>query len=242
MVTDPASAETIKYASNAFLATKLSFVNAVAAVCEAVGADVNDVVLGMGYDKRIGHEFLRPGPGWGGCCFPKDTQALVHIAEDAGYDFDLLEGVVEVNDEQFDRVADKIVRDGRRLASTGRSSPCGASPSRPAPTTCASRRRSQIIERLLDRGRQRAGLRPDGRREPLDRAARGIEIVADPYAAVRGRRVLAVLTEWDEFKWLDLDKVADAHGRRVASSTPATCSTAPRSRRRGFDYQGIGRS
>ncbi len=98
IVTDPASAETIKYASNAFLATKLSFVNAIAAVCEAVGADVNDVVLGMGYDKRIGHEFLRPGPGWGGSCFPKDTRALVRIAEDAGYDFDLLKGVITVNE------------------------------------------------------------------------------------------------------------------------------------------------
>src|SRR4051794_1939631 len=109
IVTDPPSAELIKYASNAFLATKVSFVNAVAAVCEAVGADMNDVVLGMGYDKRIGHEFLRPGPGWGGSCFPKDSRALIRIAEDAGYDFDLLEGVVGVNEEQFGRVASKAI-------------------------------------------------------------------------------------------------------------------------------------
>ena len=109
IVTDPASAETIKYASNAFLATKVSFVNAIAAVCEAVGADVNDVVLGMGYDKRIGQEFLKPGPGWGGSCFPKDSRALVHIAETAGYDFGLLKGVISVNDEQFERVAGKVV-------------------------------------------------------------------------------------------------------------------------------------
>ena len=109
IVTDPASAETIKYAANAFLATKLSFVNAVAAICEGVGADVNDVVLGLGYDKRIGQDFLRPGPGWGGSCFPKDTRALLKIATDAGYSFDLLEGVIAVNDEQFDRVTDKIV-------------------------------------------------------------------------------------------------------------------------------------
>src|SRR5438477_9019963 len=85
IVTDPASAETIKYASNAFLATKVSFVNAIANVCEAVGADVREVVLGMGYDKRIGFEFLKPGPGWGGSCFPKDTNALIRIAADAGY-------------------------------------------------------------------------------------------------------------------------------------------------------------
>ncbi len=110
IVTDPASAETIKYAANAFLATKISFVNAVAAVCEAVGADVIDVVLGLGYDKRIGHEFLRPGPGWGGSCFPKDTRAMVKIAEDAGYDFSLLKGVVVVNDEQRERMVAKVER------------------------------------------------------------------------------------------------------------------------------------
>ncbi len=116
IVTDPASAETIKYASNAFLATKISFVNAIAAVCEAVGADVKDVVLGMGYDKRIGHEFLKPGPGWGGSCFPKDSRALVHIADTAGYSFDLLRGVITVNDDQFNRVATKVARARGRLA------------------------------------------------------------------------------------------------------------------------------
>src|SRR5437016_1671034 len=110
LVTDPASAETIKYASNAFLATKISFVNAVANLCEAVGADVREVVLGMGYDKRIGFEFLRPGPGWGGSCFPKDTRALVRIGEDNGYDFSLLRGVIDVNEDQYRVVVDKIAR------------------------------------------------------------------------------------------------------------------------------------
>src|SRR5947199_7107734 len=110
LITDPASAETIKYASNAFLATKISFVNAVANLCQAVGADVREVVLGMGYDKRIGFEFLHPGPGWGGSCFPKDTRALIKIGEEAGYDFSLLRGVVAVNDEQYERIAQKIIR------------------------------------------------------------------------------------------------------------------------------------
>ena len=114
IITDPPSAETIKYAANAFLATKLSFINAIAAICEGVGADVNDVVVGMGYDKRIGSEFLRPGPGWGGVCFPKDSKALLKIAHDAGYQFDLLDGVVAVNNQQFDRVTEKI-----RLAAGG---------------------------------------------------------------------------------------------------------------------------
>src|SRR5262249_293616 len=108
IVTDPATAELIKYAANAFLATKLSFINAIAAVAEHVGADVADVVLGIGSDKRIGQEFLKPGPGWGGSCFPKDTKALVRIAEDAGYDFSLLRGVIAVNTEQQERVVAKI--------------------------------------------------------------------------------------------------------------------------------------
>ena len=92
IVTDTTTSETIKYASNAFLATKLSFVNALAGLCEEVGADARDVMLGLGYDKRIGFEFLRPGPGWGGSCLPKDTRALLHIAGNAGYDFSLLAG------------------------------------------------------------------------------------------------------------------------------------------------------
>src|SRR6516165_1763641 len=126
LVTDPASSELIKYASNAFLATKISYINAVANLCEVVGADVKEVVLGMGYDKRIGFEFLRPGPGWGGSCFPKDTRALVRIAEGAGYDFGLLEGVIEVNEEQYERMTAKVcaalpdgVVDGRTVAAWG---------------------------------------------------------------------------------------------------------------------------
>ncbi len=151
MVTDPASAETIKYASNAFLATKLSFVNAVAAVCEAVGADVNDVVLGMGYDKRIGQEFLRPGPGWGGSCFPKDTIALIRIAEDAGYDFKLLRGVVDVNTEQFDRVMRKVTElaggsvAGVRIAAWGLTFKARTDDTRMSPAI-------EIIKRLQDAG------------------------------------------------------------------------------------------
>ena len=110
LVTDPATAETIKYASNAFLATKLSFINAVAALCEVVGADVRQVALGMGYDPRVGSSFLKPGPGWGGSCFPKDVAALIGIAEDAGYDFALLKGVVTVNTGQYERVVEKTLR------------------------------------------------------------------------------------------------------------------------------------
>ena len=110
IVTDATTSETIKYASNAFLATKLSFVNALAGLCEEVGADARDVLLGLGYDKRIGFEFLRPGPGWGGSCLPKDTRALLHIAGEAGYDFSLLAGAIASNDEQLSRVVAKVER------------------------------------------------------------------------------------------------------------------------------------
>ena len=105
---DLASAETIKYATNSFLATKVSFVNALAAVCEAVGADIESVTRGLGSDQRIGSRFLQPGPGWGGSCFPKDMEALITTASAAGYEFDLLRAVVKANEQQFDRLVAKI--------------------------------------------------------------------------------------------------------------------------------------
>src|SRR4249920_1732123 len=108
LVTDPASAEMIKYASNAFLATKVSFINAIANLCESLDADVREVAIGMGYDARIGFQFLHPGPGFGGSCFPKDVAALLYTARQAGYDFPLLDGVVGVNEGQHDRIAEKV--------------------------------------------------------------------------------------------------------------------------------------
>ena len=237
IVTDPASAETIKYAANAFLATKISFINAVAAVCEAVGADIKDVALGMGYDTRIGHEFLKPGPGWGGSCFPKDTRAMVRIAEDAGYDFDLLKGVVTVNDEQLDRVVDEDRRAGRRVGR--RRAHRGVGPHVQGP----HRRPPRVpVARRSSRGCAAKGAIVRGFDPSAPGPLEGLEVVDDPYAAVEGAEVLAVLTEWDEFRWLDFDKVAELDGAPARSSTPATCSTAPRSCRRGFDYRGIGRS
>ncbi len=236
LVTDPASAETTKYASNAFLATKLSFVNAVAAVCEAVGADVNDVMLGMGYDKRIGHQFLRPGPGWGGSCFPKDTRALTRIAEDAGYDFSLLRGVIEVNDDQFGRVVDKIeAAAGGELAGAvigafGLTFKAGTDDLRESPAL-------EVIKRLIDRGATVKAFDPAVSSHDMD----GLEVVADAYAASEGADVITVLTEWDEFKWLDLDKIAElVNQKSIVDSRNILDRGAVR--RRGFTYQGIGRN
>jgi UDPglucose 6-dehydrogenase len=233
MVTDPISAETIKYASNAFLATKLSVINAVAAVCEAVGADVSDVVLGMGYDRRIGQDFLRPGPGFGGSCFPKDTRALIRMAEDGGYDFSLLRGALEVNDEQFDRVADKVERlagglDGVQVAVWGLTYKAGTDDLRESPAL-------EVIDRLRARGASVRAYDP-----AVEQAPEGIELVGDPYAACEQAEVLVVLTEWDEFKWLDLDKVAQtmATPRVVDSRNLLDRSTLARL---SFEYEGIGR-
>ena len=152
LITDAATAETIKYAANAFLATKLSFVNAVAGLCEAVGADVRDVILGLGYDKRIGFEYLRPGPGWGGSCLPKDTRALVHIADQAGYDFSFLKGAIATNEEQFARVVDKVTRRGRRadlegavVAAWGLTFKAGTDDLRNSPAV-------EVVRRLVDGG------------------------------------------------------------------------------------------
>jgi UDPglucose 6-dehydrogenase len=240
IVTDPPTAETIKYACNAFLATKVSFINAVANLCQAVGADVRDVVLGMGYDKRIGFEFLKPGPGWGGSCFPKDSRALVRIAENHGYSFDLLKGVIAVNDEQFEQVVSRIQRlagqqlEGVTIAVWGLTFKAGTDDLRESPAIA-------VVRRLVERGARVQAFDPTVDRElPPHIADPAVEICPDPYAACAGAEVLAVLTEWDEFRWLDFGKVADLLNRPAIMDgrnllDPVTL------RRRGFTYEGIGR-
>ena len=234
MVTDPASAETCKYAANAFLATKLSFTNAIAAVCEAVGADVNDVLLGMGYDHRIGHEFLRPGPGWGGSCFPKDSRAIISIAEDAGYDFALMRGVVAVNDEQFDRIVRKVGSvtplKGSTIGLLGLAFKAGTDDIRESPALAVARR-------LIAAGATVRGYDPAVRAVDLE----GLEVVDDAYAACEGANALVIATEWDDFKWLDLDKIAESMAdKHIVDARKLLDRGAVK--RRGFSYQGVGRS
>ncbi len=238
VITDPASAETIKYASNAFLATKVSYVNALANVCEAVGADVREVVLGMGYDKRIGFEFLKPGPGWGGSCFPKDTRAMVRIAEDAGYDFGLLRGVITVNDEQYERMTAKVERmldvpvDGASIAVWGLTFKARTDDLRDSPSV-------EVVRRLQAKGASIKAYDPaiSGPRPSLE----GIEVLDDPYAVCEGADVLVVLTEWDEFRWLDFAKVAGL--MRAARLVDTRNLLEPAAvRRRGFTYDGLGRA
>jgi UDPglucose 6-dehydrogenase len=257
LITDAATAETIKYASNAFLATKLSFVNAVAGLCEAVGADVRDVILGLGYDKRIGFEYLRPGPGWGGSCLPKDTRALVHIAEQAGYDFSFLRGAIATNDEQFARVVSKVKAavgddlEGAVIAVWGLTFKAGTDDLRNSPAV-------EVVRRLVEGGAIVQAFDPTvivagGMRSgPVDGlsqlAADGdglglanlVRAFPDAYSACQGAAATVVLTEWDEFRWLDFAKV------RANMATPVVVDARnlldpAQLRRLGFEYAGIGR-
>ena len=237
VVTDPASAETIKYAANAFLATKISYVNAVAAICEGVGADIHDVVLGLGYDHRIGHEFLRPGPGWGGSCFPKDTKAMIKIAAGAGYDFGLLRGVITVNEQQYERIVEKIRTavggdvSGRRIAVWGLTFKANTDDLRDSPSV-------EICGRLLAAGAHVVGYDPTVTVAP--NGLSGIEIADSATSATLRADVLAVLTEWDEFKWISPTDVASGIGSRKVVDARNLLDRSDW-RRAGFDYQGIGR-
>ncbi len=238
LVTDPASAEMIKYASNAFLATKISFINAIANLCEAVDADVREVALGMGYDKRIGFEFLKPGPGYGGSCFPKDSAALMHTARSNGYDFDLLAGAIEVNHKQHDLMVDKIARavGGDLGAATvcvwGLTFKADTDDLRDSPSML-------IVQRLLDLGARVVAYDPAAG----ERAAAmlpGLDVRTDPYDAAAGAHVVALLTEWDEFRWLDFDRIAELVANPAIVDARNLLDPAAM-RRRGFGYFGVGR-
>ena len=238
VLTDPASAETIKYAANAFLVTKLSFANAIAAVCEAVGADIDDVVLGLGYDDRIGASYLRPGPGWGGSCFPKDSRALIHQAGQAGYDFRFLDSAIEVNRQQFDRMVDKVRRAvggdlaGRTVAVWGLTFKAGTDDLRDSPAL-------EVVDRLLAAGAAVQAHDPTVavHRNPVPAA---VELATDPVAACVGADALVVLTEWPEYAAVDpAAAVAGLVGQAVVDARnlldPGPWRTL------GCGFEGVGR-
>ncbi len=213
LITDPVSAETMKYAANAFLATKLSFTNAIAAVCEAVGANVTDVLAGVGQDRRIGREFLRPGPGWGGSCLPKDTSALLAVSGAAGYDFSLLRSVLAANEEQFARIVGKVAARvdpaGARLAMLGLAFKAGTNDVRASPAV-------QIARRLAAAGASVSAYDPAVPASAVadDPELAPISVVDDPYEACRGAAALVVATEWEEFARLDFARVASEMAQR----------------------------
>ncbi len=244
--TDPRSAELIKYAANGFLAMKISFINSVAAMCEHVGANIVSVVDGIGSDRRIGSEFLRPGPGWGGSCFPKDSRALVATAAQNGYDFSLMRGVIDINEQQLRRMVDKVSAAVDRLADAslagvvvgalGLTFKAGTDDLRESPSL-------RVIDGLRRRGARVRAFDPttvgplDGmRRVRLD----GIEVCDSAVDAVSGADVAVVLTEWPEFADIDLEKVADVMRGSVIVDTRNLLDPSA-VRRVGLRYVGVGR-
>jgi UDPglucose 6-dehydrogenase len=207
VITTPKSAEMIKYASNGFLATKVSFINEIANLCDLLGADVNAVAKGMGLDRRIGPGFLHPGPGFGGSCFPKDARALKALARDAGYDMKIVESVLMVNERQRELCVQRIKRlvpdlKGRTIAILGLSFKPDTDDMREAPSV-------GIIKDLLSAGATIRAYDPAA----MDAARRflpDIDYCDDEYAAATGSHALVVLTEWNQFRSLDFQRLKTA--------------------------------
>jgi UDPglucose 6-dehydrogenase len=232
-----ASAEALKYAANAFLATKLTFINAMADICEAVGADIFDVATGIGMDPRIGSDMLRAGPGWGGSCFPKDTRALVSIAADGGYDFALLRGVIETNDQHYARIAEKVIAecggsvDGVTIAAWGLTFKAHTDDLRDSPAI-------KILTMLNNLGAKIVAYDPTSK-VPYSQYP-WITVVKTPLDACDGASVLAVLTEWPEFSEIDPLAIATRllYPRVVDSRNVLNREKFVGA---GFSYRGVGR-
>lgn len=238
VITNVESAEMIKYASNAFLATKISFINEIAHLCELVGADVHHVAKGMGLDRRIGPKFLHPGPGYGGSCFPKDTQALADIAKKRGTQFQIVETVVKVNKEQRERCLQKILKmldhnvAGKTIGMLGVSFKPETDDIRDAPAL-------DIVQRLLELGGQVRVFDPVAM-ENFQKAYPQLTYCADPYQVAEGSDVLVFMTEWNQFRKLDLERMK--RGLRQANVVDLRNIYDPaQMKSMGFEYDSVGR-
>lgn len=239
VTTDLESAEMIKYAANAFLATKITFINEIAALCERVGADVKEVARGIGLDGRIGNKFLHAGPGYGGSCFPKDTTALARIGQEFAVPQMIVETVIRVNEGVKARMIEKL-RDlcdgsfnGRTIAVLGVTFKPSTDDMRDAPSLT-------IVPALVGGGAKVRVVDPQGRREG-EALLPGVIWCDDPYKAANNADLLVILTEWNEFRALDLEKLAKkmAHPRMADLRNIYSARDA---RRAGFEaYEGVGR-
>ncbi|MBA3048695.1 UDP-glucose/GDP-mannose dehydrogenase family protein [Brevundimonas sp.] len=233
------TSELIKYAANAFLAMKITFINEMADLCEAVGADVQQVARGIGLDKRIGAKFLHAGPGYGGSCFPKDTLALVRTAADAGAPVRLIETTVQINDARKKAMAGKVAAAlegdlaGRTVALLGLTFKPNTDDMRDAPSL-------DVAPALIARGATVQAFDPEG----MDEAAKlldGVQFRDGPYEAVEGADVVVILTEWDQFRALDLDRVKLLMRQPVMVDL-RNVYRPEEVRARGFRYASIGRA
>jgi UDPglucose 6-dehydrogenase len=233
------TSELIKYAANAFLALKITFINEMADLCEAVDANVQQVARGIGLDNRIGSKFLHAGPGYGGSCFPKDTLALVRTASDAGTPVKLVETTVAVNDARKKAMAGRVEKalDGdlknKTVAVLGLTFKPNTDDMRDAPSL-------DVVPALIAAGATVQAFDPEGMHE-AEKMLTGVDFKADPYEAITGADVLVILTEWDQFRALDLDKVK----LLLKSPTVVDLRNVYRPddmRARGFKYSSIGRA
>ena len=240
VTTDLESAEMIKYAANAFLATKITFINEIAALCERVGGDVKEVARGIGLDGRIGNKFLHAGPGYGGSCFPKDTKALARIGQDHAVPMQITETVIKVNEEIKRRMIDKLLDlcggsfNGKTIAVLGVTFKPNTDDMRDAPSLT-------IVPALVGGGAKVRVVDPQGRHEG-EALLPGVHWLDDAYKAAKNADLLVMLTEWNEFRALDLKKLA----KRMAAPRMADLRNvyAPKdAKRAGFEaYESIGRA
>jgi len=237
IITDLRTAEMIKYASNCFLATKISFINEMANICEAVGADVTEVARGMGSDKRIGPYFLRAGVGWGGSCFPKDVKALAHIASTHGCHPQMLRAVMEINYDQRKRVLQKLREimvsfRGKVVGVLGLSFKPNTDDMRDAPSI-------EIIHMMQHEGAEIRAYDPVAT-DNASKLLKDVTYCDDPYAVAEGADALILITEWNEFKQLDMKRIATSMHQAILFDG-RNIYDPERMRALGFTYRGIGR-
>jgi UDPglucose 6-dehydrogenase len=238
IITDLPSAEVIKYASNAFLAAKISFINAIANICENAGADVSQVMKGMGLDTRIGMQFLQAGLGYGGSCFPKDVDSLIHTAARFGYDFKLLRSVVEINKERAAHLVDMMRKamgalEDKTIAVLGLAFKPNTDDMREA--------KSLEVVRLLDAaGAQVRAYDPVAMDNARALLPEDVVFCESAYEAAAGADGVALLTEWNEFKYLNLDRLRGLLRHRLIFDA-RNLYEPERMRRLGFEYYSIGR-
>jgi UDPglucose 6-dehydrogenase len=234
------TSELIKYAANAFLAMKITYINEMADLCEAVGADVQQVARGIGLDNRIGGKFLHPGPGYGGSCFPKDTLALVKTAADYGSPMRLIETTVEINDDRKNAMAGKIEAaldgklDGKTIGVLGLTFKPNTDDMRDAPSLA-------IVPQLKAKGAKIQAFDPEGMEEARHLLGGDVVFTAGPYDAASGADALVILTEWDQFRALDLDRIKQ-HMRSPVIVDLRNIYQPAEMRDFGFDYISVGRS
>lgn len=237
VITSLEAAELIKYAANAFLATKITFINEIANLCDAIGCDVHDVARGMGMDNRIGRKFLHPGPGYGGSCFPKDTRALTTVADQFGVETRIVDAVILANDLQRQAMIPKIEKlvgdlNGKQIGVLGLSFKPETDDMRESPAI-------EIVHGMIERGARVRAFDPVAMEESRH-YINGVEYAADEYDAIKDADAMVIVTEWNQFRALDMDRVKSLL-RSPKIADLRNVYEPEDMRELGFEYVGVGR-